>query len=167
MFAPPRLNEVLGDAIPFSFDTLLVLSLLDPDSIKTASKALQNAFISILNEPLITSKDQDKKQFQESGNEGAGFESQKLDSSKNLPLIPESFISDSLYGHWKEVKTRGVISLYKKQIQQGSEPAELHRAVITIKCDAARIVGVLSNPRHFQHMYPDTFSDCKVIHQGT
>jgi hypothetical protein len=74
-------------------------------------------------------------------------------------------IPDSLYGSWKEYKTRGVLQVYKKRIPLGQVPAELYRSVFPVKCDAARVVGVLSNPRHFQHSH-ESFTETKVIHHA-
>jgi hypothetical protein len=85
-------------------------------------------------------------------------------SDDNLETRPID--NEAVFGNWKEFKNRGNILIHKKRIQHGTDPAELLRSQFTIQCDASRVVGVLSNPRHFQLTH-ESFIDSKVLFTST
>lgn len=133
--------ETLGDGIPLTFDISLTMPMDDPDVTTASSRALIDAFLTYVAEPA-----------------------RPTEPHKEHPGPTE--IPDGLYGQWKEIKSKNGIHVHRKQIRIGVQPAELHRGVIPIECDASRVIGVLSNPRHLQHIH-ESFVKSQVLHQGT
>lgn len=150
LFALSKEREVLGDAIPISFDISMTFTSQDTELMNASAKSLLDIFNGLVREPVQTTRDV------------------QLDDEDAENRTSDAVITDtafSVFGNWKEVKNRSNIRIHKKRIQQGLEPAELYRSITPINCDTTRVVGVLSNPRHFQLLH-ENFSGTKILYNG-
>jgi hypothetical protein len=159
-------SETLGDAIPLTFDTSIVLKIHDQVMMNDTSRVLLEALTRIVAEPLLSNVPKGRTI---SDNTSLDADLKRI-SSPLLPIksmnIQAEVASESLYGMWKLVKQKPSIAIYKKRIQAGIEPAEIYKGTISINCDSARIISVLSNPRHFQHV-KDSFIESKIYFEGS
>jgi hypothetical protein len=68
---------------------------------------------------------------------------------------------------WKMVRHRGNIQVHRKRVSlsENDGVAEYMRGSIPVNCDALRVFGILSNPKHFMHVY-DSFASSSILHDS-
>jgi hypothetical protein len=128
-------------------------------------------FYDILRLPLY--KDPLLEQFMGLVNEPADTRSTKqkiTDKIRPPPTATAEDFEDSgeetgdIQNCWKIVRKSGGIQIHRKRTvapdQEGV--SEYLRGVIPVNCDAVRVFGILSNPKHFMHIY-DSFVGCKTL----
>jgi hypothetical protein len=134
----------------------------EPEMVKQLELPLIGHFETLINEPVDNRKPIRKLQeriLSQPSIISAGPSTEEMETAEDG--------SHETSATWKSVKTSKGIQVYRKRQYDPStdELVEIHRAIISVSCDATRVFNILSNPVHFRHVY-EQFVDTKILYES-
>jgi hypothetical protein len=145
-----------------AFDIDFSIPFGDPAMVKQLEVPLIGHFETLINEPVDNRKPIKKLQeriLSQPSIISAGT------SAEDVEVVEDG--NHEPTATWKSVKSSKGIQVYRKrQFDPSSdELIEIHRAIISISCDATRVFNILSNPVHFRHVY-ESFAETKMLFES-